>query len=141
MAQFSGGIFGAIVANGMFELDGYFDGKDRDSTGELFAECVATFGLIVVIFGAIGVNAEKSIPMAVGLYITAGYWFTSSTSFANPAVTVSRSFTNTFASIAPSSFGHYFAGQLLGTLLALPFVEWLFGRKSFMSALSALLRK
>lgn len=116
-------------------------GKDRDSTGELFAEAVATFGLLLVIFGAIGVKAEKEIPMAVGLYITAGYWFTSSTSFANPAVTVSRSFTNTFASIAPSSFGHYFAGQLIGTIIALPFVEWMFSGKSVMSAITTLIRK
>jgi hypothetical protein len=102
---------------------------------------VATFGLLLVIFGAIGVKAEKEIPMAVGLYITAGYWFTSSTSFANPAVTVSRSFTNTFASIAPSSFGHYFAGQLIGTIIALPFVEWMFSGKSMMSAITTLIRK
>eukprot|EP00940_MAST-03C_sp_MAST-3C-sp2_P000162 g162.t1 len=139
VAQFSGGILGAVIANGMFELDGYFDGKDRDSTGELFAEAVATFGLLLVIFGAIGVREEKSIPMAVGLYITAGYWFTSSTSFANPAVTVSRSFTNTFASINPASFGHYFAGQALGLLVALPFVEWMFQKKSPAEALMTLL--
>lgn len=125
----------------MFEKGGYFEGKDRDSTGELFSEAVATFGLILVIFGAIGVNAQSQIPMAVGLYITAGYWFTSSTSFANPAVTVSRSFTNSFASINPKSFGHYFAGQFLGTIVALPFVEWMFLRKSPAAAFFALLRR
>eukprot|EP00939_MAST-03C_sp_MAST-3C-sp1_P003533 g3533.t1 len=140
VAQFSGGILGALVAHGMFETGGYFDGKDRDTTGELFSEAVATFGLLVVIFGAIGVKEEKAIPMAVGLYITAGYWFTSSTSFANPAVTVARSFTNSFASINPKSFGHYFAGQCIGFLVGLPFVQWMFERKRPMDALASLVR-
>ena len=101
--QFAGGIGGAVVAHAMFNVTaiGAFEGKDRDTGGELFAEAVATVGLLVTIFGSIAVKAEPTIPMAVGLYITAGYWFTSSTSFANPAVTVARSFTDTFAGISP----------------------------------------
>ncbi|KAH8067560.1 water channel [Aureococcus anophagefferens] len=139
-AQVFGAVFGAFVAHAMFmRRNGVFDGKDRDSDGELFSEFVATFGLLMTIFG--GIRAKKDVPMLVGLYITAGYWFTSSTSFANPAVTIGRSFTDTFASISPKSFPAYFAGQVLGLLCGLPACEWLFSRKAPLAALATLARK
>merc|ERR1711924_409608 len=97
----------------------FFQGKERNTTGE---------------------RAKGTIPMAVGLYITAGYWFTSSTSFANPAVTVARSFTNTFASINPNSFGHYFGGQAIGLALGMPFLEWMYARKPLSQACAILVR-
>jgi glycerol uptake facilitator-like aquaporin len=151
VAQFAGGITGALVAHGMFSGDAFggdsrdaanFDGKDRNSGGELFAEFVATVGLLITIFGGIAAaKGEKNdVPMAVGLYITAGYWYTSSTSFANPAVTVARSFTNSFAGISVASFPHYFAGQALGLLVGLPFCEWMFTRKTVPNAFATLLR-
>ena len=166
-AQFSGCILGTIVAHGMFEdAAAAFDGKDRDTNGELFSEAVATFGLLLTIFGSIGAQAKATIPMAVGLYITAGCesarpavarapkrprdrsvlaradWFTSSTSFANPAVTVARSFTNTFASINPgTSVWRYFIGQAVGLAVGLPFVEWLYERKPVSAAFATLFRK
>ena len=115
-----------------------FDGKDRDSGGEFFAEIVATVGLLITIFGSIGVGAQPTIPMAVGLYITAGYWFTSSTSFANPAVTIGRTFTGTFAGISLQSWPAYFGGQFLGLCIGLPFTEWMFLRKSPAQAVGVL---
>ena len=137
--QVLGAIFGALVAHAMFmHRNGFFDGKDRDSDGELFSEFVATFGLLLTIFG--GIKANKDVPMLVGLYITAGYWFTSSTAFANPAVTIGRSFTDTFAGISPKSFPAYFAGQALGLLAGLPTCEWLFSKKRPQAALATLLR-
>mmetsp|Transcript_7466 Transcript_7466/g.19429 ORF Transcript_7466/g.19429 Transcript_7466/m.19429 type:complete len:168 (+) Transcript_7466:3-506(+) len=118
--------------------NGEFDGKDRDTDGEFFAEIVATVGLLATIFG--GIRAKADVAMAVGLFITAGYWFTSSTSFANPAVTVARSFTDTFASISPKSFRAYFLGQLLGLVGGLPMCEWLFLDRSPLDALAVLVR-
>lgn len=133
--QFCGAIIGAIMAHAMFELSlAEFDGKDRDSLGEWLGEVIATIGLLMTILGSIGANAKGTIPMAVGLYITAGYWFTSSTSFANPAVTVGRSFTNTFAAINPSSILPYIAGQIVGLIVGLPFCEWMWNDKSFIAA-------
>lgn len=138
-AQVGGAIAGAYVAHGMFmHRNGIFDGKDRDSDGELFSEFVTTFGLLLTILG--GIAAKKDVPMLVGLFITAGYWFSSSTSFANPAVTIGRSFTDTFASISPRSFPAYFAGQALGLLVALPTCEWLFSNKAPSAALATLRR-
>jgi len=119
--------------------NGEFDGKDRDTDGEFFAEIVATVGLLGTIFGFIAAKAD--VAMGVGLFITAGYWFTSSTSFANPAVTIARSFTDTFASISPKSFRAYLCGQLVGLVVALPTFEWLFFERTLAQALATLARR
>jgi len=138
VCQFGGGIVGAYVAHAMFmKRNGEFDGKDRDTDGEFFSEIVATIGLLATIFGSI--RAKADVPMAVGLFITAGYWFTSSTSFANPAVTVARSFTDTFASISPKSFRAYFCGEVLGLVAGLPLCEWLFSEKPPLDAILVVL--
>lgn len=139
VAQVCGGIVGAYVAHAMFmKRNKEFDGKDRDTDGEFFAEFIATVGLLSVIFGFIAAKAD--VAMGVGLYITAGYWYTSSTSFANPAVTIARSFTDTFAGISPKSFRGYFIGQFLGLVFALPATEWIFFDKPPSHALLTLLR-
>ena len=100
-AQIIGGCIGALVAHGMFELPLLeLSAKARTGPAQWFAEFVATFGLIMTILAVARFKAEAT-PVAVGLYITAAYWFTASTSFANPAVTIARALTNTFAGIAP----------------------------------------
>jgi glutathione/glutaredoxin type arsenate reductase len=144
VAEFTGCIAGAFIAHAMFQQTveyAAFEGKDRDSWGEFISEVVATFGLLTVILGSIAAKKEDQIPMAVGLYITAGYWFTSSTSFANPAVVVGRSFTTTFASINPKSFHVFFGGQLIGLAIALPFNAWLFQRYMLVDAFKVLMRQ
>jgi glycerol uptake facilitator-like aquaporin len=126
VAQVAGAILGTVVAHGMFDLNLLqFSEKARTGGAQWFAEGVATFGLVLVIFGGLKARAE-AIPMLVGLYITAAYWFTASTSFANPAVTIGRAFTNTFAGIDPSHVAAFIAAQLLGALLALGLAGWLF---------------
>jgi glycerol uptake facilitator-like aquaporin len=126
VAQVAGAILGTVVAHGMFDLNLLqFSEKARMGGAQWFAEGVATFGLVLVIFGGLKARAE-AIPMLVGLYITAAYWFTASTSFANPAVTIGRAFTNTFAGIDPSHVAAFIAAQLLGALLALGLAGWLF---------------
>ena len=103
-AQIAGGITGSIVANLMFELDAVSWSSHSRSTGGLWlAEVVATVGLLTVIFGVVRSGRTNAAPFAVGAYIGAAYFFTSSTSFANPAVTIGRAFTDTFAGIEPSS--------------------------------------
>jgi glycerol uptake facilitator-like aquaporin len=92
----------------------------------LFAEVVATFGLLLVIFGTIRAGRADRVALAVGAYIIAAYWFTSSTSFANPAVTVARTLSDTFAGIAPASVAGFVAMQLVGGLVALVVVRILF---------------
>ena len=196
LAQIVGAISGAFVAHANFDQPlASFDGKDRSTVGEFVGEITATIGLLMTIFGSIaaGEYAKNTIPMAVGLYITAGCaciaeveprngaadvpalarkshlallkvligsskahrllsfrtapvssytdWFTASTAFANPAVTIGRSFTHTFASIAPSSIGPYVAGQVIGLFVGLPFCEFMFARKSLGAALLTLCRR
>jgi glycerol uptake facilitator-like aquaporin len=121
--QILGGITGAAVAHIMFELP-LFEASDTIRTGvsQWVAEFVATFGLMATIFGCLKSRPE-AVPYAVGLYITAGYWFTSSTSFANPAVTISRTMTNTFSGIAPENA----AAFILAQLIAAAVVVWVFG--------------
>jgi glycerol uptake facilitator-like aquaporin len=99
--------------------------KLRWGQGQWIAEAVATFGLLLSIFGAIR-NAPNAVPMIVGLYITAAYWFTASTSFANPAVTIARSMTDSFAGISPVSVLPFIAAQILGAVLATLMSQWLF---------------
>ena len=126
VAQVAGAILGTVVAHGMFDLDLLqFSEKARTGGAQWFAEGVATFVLVLVIFGGLKARAE-AIPMLVGLYITAAYWFTASTSFANPAVTIGRAFTNTFAGIDPLHVAAFVVAQLLGAFLALGLAGWLF---------------
>ena len=118
-AQMLGGCLGAVVANLMFGLDAVsFATTERVGGGVLLAEVVATFGLLLVIFGALRSGRTDAVAFAVGAYISAAYFFTSSTSFANPAVTVARMLSDTFAGIAPSSVMPFIAMQVLGGTLA-----------------------
>jgi glycerol uptake facilitator-like aquaporin len=96
----------------------------RTGSGQWLAEGVATFGLLLTIFGC-GARTSAAIPYAVGLYITAAYWFTASTSFANPAVTVARALSDTYAGIAPTGVLAFVAAQLLGMLAAVVLSRWL----------------
>ena len=89
------------------------------------AEIVATFGLVLTIFSCIR-HRPETVPYAVGLYISAGYWFTASTSFANPAVTIARSFTDTFSGIAPTDVPGFIIAQMIGAALAAGFTAWMF---------------
>jgi glycerol uptake facilitator-like aquaporin len=117
-AQFAGGILGTFVANVMFDLDAVsLSTHDRSGGGRWLGEIVATFGLLVIIFGTVRSGRGAPVAYAVGGYITAAYWFTSSTSFANPAVTVARMFSNTFAGIAPASAVLFVGMQLVGGVL------------------------
>ena len=114
-AQFAGGVLGAVVANLMFNLSAVaISTHHRSGHGLWLGEIVATLGLLVVIFGTARSGRSERVAFAVGGYILAAYWFTSSTSFANPAVTVARMFSNTFAGIAPSSVLGFVAAQCIG---------------------------
>lgn len=118
VAQIVGGIIGVWVAHLMFELPVWqVSLHARTGAGQWLAEFVATFGLLLTIIGCAARNAS-AIPYAVGLYITAAYWFTASTSFANPAVTIARSLSDTFAGIAPSGVVSFIAAQFAGMLAA-----------------------
>ncbi len=117
-AQILGCIGGAALANLMFDLPAVsISVKDRLTPGHVLAEVVATAGLVIVIFALARSNRPALIPAAVGTYIAAAYFFTSSTSFANPAITVGRMFSNTFAGIAPGTAPWFIAAQLVGGLL------------------------
>ncbi|MCI3278291.1 aquaporin [Streptomyces cylindrosporus] len=119
-AQLAGAIGGAVLADAMFARPLVrFSAHDRSAGHLLLAEVVATAGLIMLILGLDRVGRAALAPAAVASYIGAAYWFTSSTSFANPAVTVGRAFTDTFAGIAPASVGPFIAAQLLGAALGL----------------------
>ena len=125
-AQFAFGILGAWAAHRMFDLPTLeLSVKARGGLGKALGEFIATFGLIVTILGTVRFRREW-VPATVGLYITAAYWFTSSTSFANPAITVARSLTNTFAGIAPHDVPMFVVAQLLGAAGAALLARWLF---------------
>ncbi len=126
-AQIAGAITGCILANLMFDLDAInISTKARNDSGLWLAEVVATVGLLLVIFGSTrGANA-KATPFAVGAYIGSAYFFTSSTSFANPAVTIGRTLSNTFAGIEPASIGAFIGAQLVGALIAWVLIRALF---------------
>jgi glycerol uptake facilitator-like aquaporin len=118
-AQLVGGVLGAVLANLMFELDAVsVAATERGGGGVLAAEVVATFGLVLVIFGSLRSSRHETVALAVGAYIAAAYFFTSSTSFANPAVTVARLLSDTFAGIAPASVLPFVAMQVLGGAVA-----------------------
>lgn len=126
IAQFAGGIGGAILANLMFEVPTTISTTDRISAGHLLGEVVATAGLILVIFALARTGRSAFVVPAVGAYIGAAYWFTSSTSFANPAVTIGRIFTDTFAGIAPTSALWFLGAQLVGAAAGVGLVFLLF---------------
>jgi glycerol uptake facilitator-like aquaporin len=120
LAQTLGAIAGAILADAMFDVDLVnFSGKDRSDANLLLGEVVATGGLVFLIFSLVRSGRAAVAPAAVGAYIGAAYWFTSSTSFANPAVTVGRAFTDTFAGIEPSSVPGFVVAQVVGGVLGL----------------------
>lgn len=120
------GVLGVWVAHAMFDIDiVQFSQKARTGSPQWFAEFIATFGLLLTILGSVRFRPD-SVAMAVGLYITAAYWFTASTSFANPAVTLARSFSNTFAGIAPGHVLAFVLAQLSGALCAWAVSRWLF---------------
>lgn len=125
--QIVGGVVGTIVANLMFDRTAVdIATRHRGGSGLLLGELVATLGLLIVIFGTMRSGRAERVAFAVGGYITAAYWFTSSTSFANPAVTVARMFSNTFAGIAPASAGSFVLAQLVGGAAAYLLVRMLY---------------
>jgi glycerol uptake facilitator-like aquaporin len=126
-AQIAGGVLGTILAHAMFGLPLLGAGvAARTGMGQWIGEFVATFTLLVVIFGGLR-HAPEKIPLLVGLTITAAYWFTSSTSFANPAVTIARAFTPSFAGIAPSDVAAFVLAQIAGGGFGTMAAKWLFG--------------
>ncbi|MHB8468067.1 MAG: aquaporin [Acidimicrobiales bacterium] len=127
VAQVTGALGGALVANAMFALPVFEASTKSRSSGPLWlAEVVATFGLVVVIFAVVRSGRAAAAPFAVGAYIGGAYFFTSSTSFANPAVTIGRTISNTFAGIRPSSAPAFVAMQLVGGALAVAAVRILY---------------
>jgi len=125
-AQVVGGCAGAVLANLMFDLPAVtLSSHVRSSGGLWLGEIVATFGLLMVILGVVRSGRASAAPFAVGGYIAAAYWFTSSTSFANPAVTIGRTLTDTFAGIKPSSAPAFIAAQLAGGALAVGLARFL----------------
>ena len=126
VAQAAGAVIGVWMAHAMFDLSIFqLSTKVRWGTGQWIAEAVATFGLLVTIFGGLRYN-PAAIPMTVGLYITAAYWFTASTSFANPAVTIARSLSNSFAGIAPIAVLPFIVAQVFGMIVGVAVCRWLF---------------
>jgi glycerol uptake facilitator-like aquaporin len=130
-AQVSGCVLGAIVANLMFSLPAVgLSNKHRASPAHFLAEVVATSGLLLVIFALARSGRSRRAPAAVGAYIGAAYFFTSSTSFANPAITVGRMFSNTFAGIAPSSAPSFVLAEVVGGIVALGVILVLYPKLS-----------
>ena len=126
-AQILGGCVGAVVANVMFGLDAVtLSTHSRSSGGLWLGEVVATFGLLIVILGVVRSGRASTAPFAVGGYIAAAYWFTSSTSFANPAVTIARTLSNTFAGIKPSSAPAFIVAQVVGGAAAVGLARFLY---------------
>jgi glycerol uptake facilitator-like aquaporin len=124
-AQILGAIVGVLTAHLMFDLPLWqFSRTVRTGTGQWLAEAVAAFGLMMTIFGCLA-RTPSAVPYAVGLYITSAYWFTASTSFANPAVTIARSMSDTFAGIAPAGVLAFIVAQMLGMLAAVIVARWL----------------
>jgi glycerol uptake facilitator-like aquaporin len=124
-AQVIGGILGTMVAHGMFAMP-LLDASMKARTGaaQWFAEAVAAFGLVATILAGIRFQ-RAAVPWLVGLYITAAYWFTASTSFANPAVAIARSFTNTFSGIRPRDLPGFIAAEFCGAIVGLMLMAWL----------------
>jgi arsenate reductase len=126
VVQSLGGATGAILANVLFDLDAaQWATKDRDASHLLISEVIASIGLLIVIFALARTKREALIAPSVACYIGAAYYFTSSTSFANPAVTIGRMFSDTFAGIAPASAPLFIVMQLVGLVLAVPLIKFL----------------
>ena len=124
-AQGAGAIAGVVLAHAMFGLPALSASTHaRSGWAQMLSEFVATFGLLAVIWGC-GRSRPTAVPFAVGAYIMAAYWFTASTSFANPAVTLARSMTNTFSGIRPADVGGFVAAQMAGALAATALFRWL----------------
>jgi glycerol uptake facilitator-like aquaporin len=124
--QILGAGLGVMIAHGMFGLEILqISSKLRQGPSQGFSEVIATFGLILIIFGGLKVRPE-AIPALVGFYITSAYWFTASTSFANPAVTLARSVSNTFAGISPNNIIMFISCQFIGMLVALIIIKKIF---------------
>ena len=125
VAQIAGGILGAVLAHAMFDIAlVQFSQTARTGQGQWIAEAVATFGLVLAILAGIRHRAD-AVAWLVGLYITAAYWFTASTSFANPAVAIARGFSDTFSGIRPVDVPLFIAAQCAGALLAMALAGWL----------------
>ena len=126
-AQTIGGCVGAVIANLMFELDPINVSTHARSSGALWlSEVVATVGLLLVIHGCVRTGRASAVPFAVGAWIGGAYWFTSSTSFANPAVTVARMLSNSFAGIKPTSVPMFILMQLVGALLSFALIRFIY---------------
>lgn len=127
LVQIAGGCIGAMIANVMFELDVVnLSTKDRSSGALWFSEVIATIGLVLIIFCIVRSGRASAVPYAVGVWIGGAYWFTSSTSFANPAVDFARSLSDSFAGIKPSSIPGFLIAQIIGGLLAFVLVKILY---------------
>jgi glycerol uptake facilitator-like aquaporin len=127
LAQLAGGVLGTVVANLMFDLPAItLSTHRRSGHGLWLGELVATLGLLAVIFGTVRSRRSDRVAFAVGGYILAAYWFTSSTSFANPAVTIARMFSDTFAGIAPASVAMFVLAQLAGGVLGYGLIRGLY---------------
>lgn len=127
VAQVAGGCAGTVIANVMFELDAIDPSAKVRSSGALWmSEVVASAGLLVIIFGIVRTGRAQVVPFAVGAWITGAYWFTSSTSFANPAVTIARTLSDSFAGIKPSSAPMFIAMQLVGLGVGLAIIQILY---------------
>ena len=127
LVQIAGGCIGAMIANVMFELDVVnLSTKDRSSGALWFSEVIATIGLVLIIFCIVRSGRASAVPYAVGVWIGGAYWFTSSTSFANPAVDFARSLSDSFAGIKPSSIPGFLIAQIVGGLLAFVLVKILY---------------
>jgi len=125
-AQLAGALAGVAAAHLMFGEPLFSASRHaREGAAQLFAEFVATFGLLSVVWGCARLQRAEAAPLAVGAYITAAYWFTSSTSFANPAITVARSLTDTFSGIRPANAPGFIAAQLVGAAAATILFRWL----------------
>jgi arsenate reductase len=130
VAQTVGACMGAIVANLMFELPAVeWSTKTRSSGALWLSEVVATVGLLLVIHGCVRSGRASAVPFAVGLWIGGAYWFTSSTSFANPAVTIARTMSDSFAGIKPSSAPMFIVMQIVGALLAFVLIRYLYAQQ------------
>lgn len=129
VAQTIGACLGAVIANLMFELPAIeLSTRPRTSGALWLSEVVATIGLLLVIHGCIRTGRATAVPFAVGTWIGGAYWFTSSTSFANPAITIARTLSDTFAGIAPSSAPMFVVMQLIGGLIAFALIRFLYPR-------------
>jgi glycerol uptake facilitator-like aquaporin len=128
LAQIAGAFIGVWAAHLMFEMPVIQESlRARSGAAQWFSEGIATFGLVLTILGCMRYR-PKSVAMAVGLYITAAYWFTASTSFANPAVTIGRAFTDSFSGIRPADMPAFVGAQLLGAVVAVLVAGYVFGR-------------